>query len=85
MIVFYCRPFTCDVLALDVAAEHESTLIERRRYGGFSPRHLWANRSELFRNATKTEEANLRTLGCHGFNVHEWIVTNNPVTEVHES
>jgi hypothetical protein len=80
-IVFYCRPFTCEIVAHDVDELHLGTLRERRVYGGFCPRTLWDARPNCFRPATSAEIAALYHLGYHGFNVHEWCVTNAAVNE----
>lgn len=70
LVVLYCRPFTCEVLALDVAAEHVATLEDRMSRGAFCPRTLWATRPELWRSATQIEVR----LASASFQVHEWTV-----------
>jgi hypothetical protein len=71
--VFFCRPFTCDTLALDVAPEHEETLRDRLSRGAFCPRTLWNTRPNVFRLATKEENAALQADGYH-FQVYEWCI-----------
>lgn len=78
-IVFYCRPFTGEIVAHDVDALHLDTLRSRRARGGFCPRTLWAARPSCFRNATIAECAALRLLG-YALQVHEWCVTDATVS-----
>jgi len=73
LVIVYCRPFTCDLVALDVAPEHVETYRERRRTGGFCPRTLWAARPELFRAATAQEKAIAGYEPARdSWHVHQW-------------
>lgn len=73
VVVLYCRPFVCDIVALDVAAEHVPTLRDRMTRG-WHPRHVWESRSSAFRKATEEE---VESAGTQGWHVHAWTVLSD--------
>lgn len=72
IVVFYCAPFTCAIVALDIAAADVPTYRERLARGAFVPRCLYLARPECFRPSTREERNALRVAGALPHYVHAW-------------